>query len=64
MEKVQKLIMEKGDWMGRVVSELTNLPKHADPTTLASQFIQVLQNKGDLCLHKQETLFFFLVQYV
>lgn len=40
VEKVQKLIMEKGDWMGRVVSELTNLPKHADPTTLASQFIQ------------------------
>jgi len=40
VEKVQKLIMEKNEWLARVVSELSNLPKHADPTTLASQFIQ------------------------
>jgi len=40
VEKVQKLIEEKGDWLGRVVAELNNLPKTSDPTTLASQFVQ------------------------
>lgn len=40
VEKVQKLINEKGDWYGRVVQELNGLPKTADPSTLASQFVQ------------------------
>jgi molecular chaperone DnaK (HSP70) len=40
VEKVQKLIQEKGDWYGRVVQELNGLPKTADPSTLASQFVQ------------------------
>merc|ERR1719319_184072 len=40
VEKVQKLIQEKGDWYGRVVQELNGLPKTADPPTLASQFVQ------------------------
>lgn len=40
VDKVQKLIIEKGDWYGRVVQELNGLPKTADPSTLASQFSQ------------------------
>jgi len=40
VEKVQKMIQEKADWYGRVVSELSSLPKHVNPSTLASQFVQ------------------------
>ena len=41
VEKVQKLIVEKSEWFNRVVGELSKLPKTSDPSTLASQFVQV-----------------------
>jgi len=39
VEKVNKLIEEKSQWLQNAASQLQNLPKHTNPTTLNCQFI-------------------------
>lgn len=39
VEKVNKLIEEKSQWLHNAASQLQSLPKHTNPTTLNCQFI-------------------------
>merc|ERR1719464_2294937 len=39
VEKVNKLIEEKSQWLNNAVGQLERLPKHSNPSTLNCQFI-------------------------